>query len=749
MFYEKLGNNLFVPNIFVNTLLIDNSFTDSSEIKNSLTINLSYKSKQNFVDQLLSDSQYLSYIKIIVALVTDNSIIKTAKQNFNPKSPDESLASLFRDAEQTKVISLSEFTDFLEQDQVTGEYSGTYEFFFSDIKATPDMGLVFFPYVDFKSFADDNSISYDTLGNIISKFDNEIHLYQIMNNNLVQVNNVVTDMRDLTQFKNNLFTLLPNIGLINFDIINSNPSKKQYFFDLYPSFNSENTKVRLYTLFNIKSFIENFSALKKSYGLFTEDILAILKRKPIVVNITKKYSTSDTIYQVGSFTLSVDEIIRSGSVDARYHVTLENNMVISFMDNCPESSTKINYEFEIIFSDPMLKYFFLNDTNSSCVYNRVIQIYSQIQSIVCIDNPMISDAKTGKFERGFIISNNSQLKNTVNLFVDNFISLLNLFSTFDVKPDQITKIKNLLDIERSTIFVYIDFYSFVNKVLVEIGNIFSQLNIADVIYYKKFDSIKFEVVPSVEIETLSSDILSGINATEATPAGEESMGVVYNKFNDIKIGSYTLKKENIKSTNQTSYLLKNSVIATANSLVPFSNEYDLSFNYNESEGLILKETNTKFEIDTSNTNGKRKVSINKKRSSNKLLNNSFGSTTSVSFNVPFPTETFGMSNPKDDLKNFKAKKTINESIQSSNLPKEEFIFNVATNLSTTPEDLLPKSQLEYLTFENNTLKWKVIEQSLGLSGTYFIRTSYMISGDLYSKNNIAPKIANEYRIITI
>jgi hypothetical protein len=335
------------------------------------------------------------------------------------------------------------------------------------------------------------------------------------------------------------------------------------------------------------------------------------------------------------------------------------------------------------------------------------------------------------------------------LFVDNLISLLNLFLNFDIKPDQITKIKNLLDIKRSTIFVYIDFYSFVNKVLVEIENIFSQLNIADVIYYKRFDSIKFEVVPSVEIETLSSDILSGVNATEATPAGEKSMGIAYDKFNDIKIGSYTLKQENIKSTNQTSYLLKNSVIATANSLIPFSSEYDLSFNYNESEGLMLKETNSKFEIDTSDSSGKKKVSINKKTSPNKLLNNSFSSNTSISFNVPFPTQTFGMSNPKDDLKNLKAKKTINESIEESNLAKEEFVFNVATNLNTTPEDLLPKSQLEYLTFENNTLKWKVIEQTLGLSGTYFIRTSYMRSTDLYSKNNIAPKIANEYRIITI
>lgn len=748
MFYEKVGNNPFCPSIFVNTLLIDNSFTDSSEAKNSLTINLSYKSKQNFVDQLLSDSQYLSYIKIIVALVTDNSVIRTAKQNFDPKSPDQSLSGLFRDAEQTKVISLSDFTDFLQQDQITGEYSGTYEFFFSEVEPTPDMGLVFFPYVDFKSFADDNSISYDTLGNIISKFDNEIHLYQIMNNNSVQVNNIVTDMRDLTEFKNNLFTLLPNINSINFDIINSNPSKKQYFFDLYPSFNSENTKVRLYTLFNVKSFIENLSALKKSYGLFTEDVLTSLRRKPIVINITKTYSTSDTVYEVGSFTLSVDEIIRSGSVDARYHFTVANNMLVSFVDTCPESSTKINYEFEVVFSDPMLRYYFLNDVNAPCVYNRVFQLYSQVQTVVCIDNPMISNARTGKFEQSFINSN-PRFQNTINLFVDNLISLLNLFLNFDIKPDQITKIKNLLDIKRSTIFVYIDFYSFVNKVLVEIENIFSQLNIADVIYYKRFDSIKFEVVPSVEIETLSSDILSGVNATEATPAGEKSMGIAYDKFNDIKIGSYTLKQENIKSTNQTSYLLKNSVIATANSLIPFSSEYDLSFNYNESEGLMLKETNSKFEINTSDSSGKKKVSINKKTSPNKLLNNSFSSNTSISFNVPFSTQTFGMSNPKDDLKNLKAKKTINESIEDSNLAKEEFVFNVATNLNTTPEDLLPKSQLEYLTFENNTLKWKVIEQTLGLSGTYFIRTSYMRSTDLYSKNNIAPKIANEYRIITI
>ena len=219
MFYEKIGNNPFSPIITINSLLIDNSISTNEIIKNSLTVNLSYKSKQNFIDELISDSQYLSYIKIIFALVTNNDVVMQAKRNFNPRLPDESLTSLFRDSEQTKVISISEFTNYLEQNQVNGEYSGTYEFFFSEINATPDISLVIFPYIDFKSFADDNSISYDALENVVSKIDNELHIYQVMNNNNVPVNNIITDMRDMTQFKNNLFTLLPNINLINFAYI--------------------------------------------------------------------------------------------------------------------------------------------------------------------------------------------------------------------------------------------------------------------------------------------------------------------------------------------------------------------------------------------------------------------------------------------------------------------------------------------------------------------------------------------------
>lgn len=725
MFFQKLGNNSFAPFINVTDILLDNQIVDTS-VTNGIEIDISIKSKQNFVDQLLSDSEYLAYNKISFfvfdsassAINFANTFINDTVFNFNPNNFLLSVPS----TTQTKTISISEY---IEQDQVTGEYSGLYETGFKNLENNKDIILLVIPWIDFSQFANDNQINESYLTNALKNiYKNQVNIYTILQNNNVPVNNIISDMRDLNLLKTNLFSLLPISNVLNFDVLNTNSSKQQYFFDIYKSVNSDISKVTLFTVFNLKSFTANFSTLKVN----NEKALSLLAENPIIINVTKKYSTSDQIYSVGNFSLTTDEIIDAGDINATYYLTLENNMVISFDDNVPSSTTNVTYEFEVLFSDPVLKYYYINDISVPCLYNSVISAFASIQSTVTIDNPNISDVKTGKFTNSFKRSLN-RFENTVSDFVDDYSELLNLFleSENKITNETKTKIKNLLNINKSNIYVYIDFYYYVTNTLQQIENLFSQIKNNNTTYYKIFDPIKFDVV----------------NGTyEIT--GQSFNKSKFDTLNVSKSNFVQLQPQNITSLNETTYLIKNTVVSKLNQLNGFSTILDQSTYFNESAGLTLKDQISEFT--TKEVNGKKTISKKVVQPVGKLLNNSFTANSATSFNTPFSTETFGNSNLKDILVNSNSK-TIQASITSNQL-KDEFISSISTNTNTTAEELIPQVQNQYLTFENKKLVWKIVEGNL--FGKFLIRTAYYNTGkDLFSKMNVQPSIANEYRVETI
>ena len=162
---------------------------------------------------------------------------------------------------------------------------------------------------------------------------------------------------------------------------------------------------------------------------------------------------------------------------------------------------------------------------------------------------------------------------------------------------------------------------------------------------------------------------------------------------------------------------------------------------NESKGLFVKEQTTQFE--TKESNGRSSTFTKKIESPNKLLNNSFSQNVAVAFNIPLSTTVFGNSDSKKDLLNANLNQSI-ESAKVSNRLKEEFLFNISTNSTDKPEELIPETEVQYLTIENNSLTWKVVENKL--LGTKFLRTAYKKTNNMFSNNNIEPKVANEYRV---
>lgn len=736
MFYEKLGNNAFVPNIKVNSILLDNSTSTSN---NDIEIDVQFTSKQNFVDSLLSDNEYLSYIKLFL-IVFDNkqNALNVARTFANSSyiNPNDALVGSSY-VYQTKIISI---TDYSQINQVNGNYSGVFDAFFRDIDRTNgDIVMLILPYVDFIEFANQNNINQEYIINALRNiYKNEAHIYTILENNNVPTNNAINDARDLTLFKNSLLSLFPDVSSINFNVLNSNASKQQYFFDIYPSFDTETQKIKLFSLFNLKQFINNFSAINKSYN--TNAALSILDENPIIVNVSKTYSKSDEFVTVGNLQI-INDGVRQGNINAQYHTTIGDNILFSFEDEYPTSTTNIKYSFEVVFSDPILKKYYVNDTNTDCVYNDVIKRFSQLQQIINVNDPRISNAKTGKFEPVFITSTYTERNiQLINNFVDQFIELLNLFldERRDITNEQKTKIKNLLDIRKSTIFVFIDLYSYITNILLQVENIFNQIKISNITYYKTFDSIEYDSsLAMFETTNPLTDVI-----TEQVSPSQTSTGTKYfNKLNGPANFSTTLTPDNTKQTDTTNYLLKNTLVSQINKESNFSNTIDLSNYLNESKGLIVKEQTTQFE--TKNSNGRSSTVTKKTASPNKLLNNSFGQNVSVIFNIPLSTTIFGSSDSKKDL----LKANLNQSIEAakiSNRLKEEFLFNISTNSTDKPEELIPETEIQYLTIENNSLTWKVVENKL--LGTKFLRTAYKKTNNMFSKNNIEPKIANEYRV---
>ena len=252
MFYQKLGNNAFTPNIKVNSILLDNSTSTSN---NDIELDIQFLSKQNFVDSFLTDSEYLSYIKLSL-MVFDNkqnavAVANTFVNSSNINPNDALVGSSY--TVQTKVISI---LDYSQTNQINENYSGVFETFFRDIdKNNGDIVLLILPYVDFNEFANQNNISAEYVSNALKNiYKNEANIYTILENNNVPVSDVINDVRDLTSFKNSLLSLFPDVSSINFDILNSNANKQQYFFNIFPSFDIENQKIKLFSLFNLKQF---------------------------------------------------------------------------------------------------------------------------------------------------------------------------------------------------------------------------------------------------------------------------------------------------------------------------------------------------------------------------------------------------------------------------------------------------------------------------------------------------------------
>jgi hypothetical protein len=90
------------------------------------------------------------------------------------------------------------------------------------------------------------------------------------------------------------------------------------------------------------------------------------------------------VTSVGSISLSLKEV-RSSDVNAEMMsiVDFGDNMLLSFEDELPTSTTNINYTFQILFTDPVLKKFYINDDLQVFVVIIIFNRINYYKSNVC------------------------------------------------------------------------------------------------------------------------------------------------------------------------------------------------------------------------------------------------------------------------------------------------------------------------------------------------------------------------------
>jgi hypothetical protein len=309
------------------------------------------------------------------------------------------------------------------------------------------------------------------------------------------------------------------------------------------------------------------------------------------------------------------------------------------------------------------------------------------------------------------------------------------------------KIVKLLDIKQSTIFVFIDLYYYITSTLFEMENLFSQIKNSSVSYNKNFDAIKVKPnKASFDVSSLSDALASVTQA--ATPA-QQSQGQTKKVPLDILSYSgdiYNISFQKTQDTKTQKSLIKNSVVTTLNNEIQFSTNFDFSNYFNDSKGLVKKDSTTEYEV--KQKNGKNVVSKKTKTSPQSLINNSFGNSTNVVLNIPLSTTRFGAAIQTKVLKDSSPVETIKEKIQKSQseAAKDEFLSAISTTIEEA-NIVQPEIVVEYLSFKDNNYIWQPIPNNLPKQ--YFIRKVYLQTDDLYSKNNIEPIISNKYEILNI
>lgn len=726
-FIEKIGNDLFGVVVTANSIVLDNSSAEvpigpfgggdtTIAYTNGIIANFSISSKQNTMDNWISDPEYLNYTKINFILIPTKEKLDDLFERINNKDylslsfsqilTRVNLIDLLSTTAQIKTVSLNELVNIEDLSNSDYKFDTEYTVTFSNLDQQNDIILLAIPYIDFSSYFSDNQID-DTTSIEVLELIYKVETYQyniLIKNKTISDDDselIFNDVRELASLTSDTFSSLP--VLLTPQVANNQINSK-YLSDVFSSFDYENEKINNYVFFNIQKFLIDNSAIPKIFDFTSkekiDDFLNLYRSLNFYV-----YRSDKT------------ECVSSGSV--RYgtsvdlgDLTTDKTVCLVFQDDMPSvSHTSFNYTIKLDYVEPFVKEYYnvVNNVGSGS-YFKTLNYLSEIKSYV--DDPRNSDVITGKF----IFNRNAPVL-TKNNLVSNFFEIYNAFSSKVVSDEQVSKISKSLNFQKATLSYYNDFLYFVERCMLQFEAFFSSFSGARKVYEKQSSSINFKKYDFYFSKDTDNENINYFNEINAS-------------LNTIK--KYDILTNELDRTNTVSYKLINTVINLNNNQISYSQDYSLLSNLLESSGVT---------IDKSLSSTSREKSLFSKSS---IVNNVLTkpATSVIDAKKQKSKSTFDLESTSID--NIVNKVTVTDTFDYDTLLKFQLYFLSDINSNY----LIPK--LKILLFTLDRFEWARLEDTkLPIKYAYLAKTIVDENeANIFTDNNLIPPINNEYFIYT-
>lgn len=742
-FYEKIGNSSFAPTIKANSILLDNQSVSSAipgeentiTQYNGVMLDFSVSSKQDLLDNWISDLEYLSYSEITFVVVQDIQDAEILSDNMRSVVLTSDIANAINSitgSVKYETIKLAEFVNLEQTSERSLGFLSTLQINFNELDTKKDIILFVIPSIDFMSYFVDNNLEQsteDTIRLIKSIYTSEFERYNILiKNKVIDSGDIVNDVRDIKQLRTTLTNLQPALRP------DTNADTNSLFLSsVYTSFDYENSLIRNYVFFNISNFLKQKSVYNNLFTSFTKKELTniFLQNKSITFTINKIFADLAE-KQVCIFNAAYDKITGTKNAQLIPELTSEDYICFSFSDDVTQiSNQSFRYQINISYKDPFTKNFYDTTlTPSSGVYFDVLANLGKIESFV--NDPRNTDTRTARFNKAAVEAPERELRNLVH-------GLFKMFNAVSAKPivkEKIDKIYKSLSYKNSTYQIHFDFIQYVKSLLPTFESIFTNQKLQTTQLSKNSDKIFYKNNEFYfKFNDFDSSKLSPMLTTELKSVTDEISVKYFVESNNNSLREYDLESSQIDSSNPVTFKIINSSVVLGNDNIGYSPDYDLSSNFFESQGGTIKTI----------------TALSSKKSD---VATSLFSKTSVNidnFQKPASVTLDSKKEIKKSLDQIGSKKITNIVDTSKSAKKSDtqttFLFQTTFLNDINKEFLIPKINIQL--YDPITNEWRSADNLQNNGKTYLARTNYIQKNNIFYSNKVAPPIINEYFVLKL
>lgn len=738
-FYEKFGNDLFSPNIKVSNILLDNSERTAVNLiaggssvtqafTNGITIDYEISSKQNKLDNWITDGEYLDYVTITFIAFQRAEDINNFKQEVVAKSYiEKSIPSILNNIAQDIRYETFNLSDIVDLNNITtdSQIVGSGQVQFSSLNNEKDIILYAIASIDFIRFLSDNKYeaNYTDLIKLISNiYSVEWQVFNILVNNTTlensDANSILNDVRQSKEITSNLLSLIPTTIQ---QVTEENP---KYISEIFTSFDYEKKLIRNFFFFEINKYITNNSIIKNLYkSLGRDSIEKVLSNfNAINFNIKKIYPNQNELL-ISTFRTSYETIIGSTNTEIVSELSNDKVLCFSFIENFPQQSReRFKYKIELTYQDPFIKYYYDNfNLPPTGLFYSVLDGLNQVENF--FNDPRNTDAKTGKF----ILPQNSDVPQ-IDKIVTLFVELINAFSNNIIDSVKTRKIIRSLQYNKSTLQIHIDFVNLAKNLLIQIEQLLLSVGYSKSEYYKTSDNIDY-------INDNNYFKLDDFDASKTIPKikTQSIQSQTKPKYYTDSVKQYNISDTNTDFGNEVSYKITNSFVSLKNNQISYNSEYELTSLVSELMGTTIEK------ID----------SIVQQKPNSQLFSKI--STSDTSFTKPAAQTTNSkkqLSQTKNNLQNDKISQIISKINTSKQLDTKKVLnFNLSFLSNMDTESLVPSVLVE--AYEERNKRWISLDNiPNNTTSSYLARTTYVKGSDIFTNENTSPPITNMYFIYT-